>query len=223
MVKVNRTAEPQSLVQNAVAWRNELLNQIQVNGTFSAVPDRYKNLYNQADVKAALETMYGEKCCYCEGIIGECSYGNIEHLKPKSRFHDLTFAWGNLHWCCPVCNNKKRDKWNSADPILDPTVDDPDDHLEFDLVNCKIRPKNSSRAQTTIEHAKLNRPELVVKRKRLKTRILRILMQAESSTSQQDRDFYRQELLRLAVNDPANGDIAEHSLFVRALLAQSGL
>ena len=70
---------------------------------------RISNKYNQTDVKNSLAQMYKNHCCYCEGMLGEQTYGRIEHLRPKAlpQFYDLTFSWDNLHWCCERCNTKK--------------------------------------------------------------------------------------------------------------------
>jgi uncharacterized protein (TIGR02646 family) len=219
MVKVERTSEPQILVQNASTWTQELEEQIRLQGEFKKVPDRFIKRYNHEEIKAALEKMYGEKCCYCEGHISECSYGHIEHRMPKSRFPSQTFAWENLHWSCEVCNNTKGEKWSDAAPILDATVDDVEEHFDFDFENCTILPKNNSvRAQTTIEHADLNRPGLIKARKRLKNRIIGILLHAQSTASPEVQAYCRRELESLTINDPDNGAIAEHSLFVKRLL-----
>jgi uncharacterized protein (TIGR02646 family) len=219
MVKVERTAEPQSLRVNGSTWTRELKEQIELQGEFSKVAPRYKNRYKQKDVRISLEEMYGEKCCYCEGHIGVCSYEHIEHRMPKKEFTEKAFSWDNLHWSCQICNTSKDDKWNESAPILDPAVDDPLEHLEFDLQACKILPKNNSaRAKTTIDHANLNRHKLVEARKRLKRRVLGLIVQAKSTTNQEVRDFIYRELERLTMNDPRNGDIAQHSMFVKKLL-----
>lgn len=219
MVKVERVPEPQSLLRNGADWTRALVEQIGLSGDFSSVPSRYKDLYNQDDVKDSLETMYGEKCCYCEGHIGVCSYEHIEHRMPKSKFPNVAFTWGNLHWSCQICNVKKGDKWSEGAPILDPAVDDPDEHLEYDLESCKILPKNNSvRAQTTIDHTNLNRPKLVEARKRLKRRVTILLLQASNTKSPEDQEFYRSQIRELTCNDPANGQIAQHSMFVKKLL-----
>lgn len=109
MRAVKRPEIPQSLKQNADKWTKDLLEEINRVGVYAKVPDKYKNKYNQTDVKKLLAQMYKNHCCYCEGILGEQTYGRIEHLRPKAlpRFYDLTFSWDNLHWCCERCNTKK--------------------------------------------------------------------------------------------------------------------
>lgn len=219
MVKVERITHPISLVQNSRTWTQELLDQIQICGDYKKVDSSYKNRYNKPDIKTALENMYGEKCCYCESHIGAQTYGQIEHRQPKHEFPDQAFNWNNLHWSCQVCNTNKGKYWSPAAPILDAAVDTVESHLDFDLETCEIIPKNNStRATTTIRHAKLNRPALIKARQRLLREITILLQRLQATESAEDREYYRLQLDSLTVNDPANGDIAVHSLFIRTLL-----
>lgn len=137
MKKINRTNAPLSLQQNGNQWTMELLQEIKSKGMYNAVADSYKNKYRQPDVQLALEAMYFEKCCYCEQTIGAESYEHIEHLRPKSNsnFHHLTFEWSNLHWCCQKCNMAKGAKWDVTNPILDPTVDEPQQHVTINYAS----------------------------------------------------------------------------------------
>lgn len=135
MRAVKRPEIPQSLKQNADKWTKDLLEEINRVGVYAKVPDKYKNKYNQTDVKKLLAQMYKNHCCYCEGMLGEQTYGRIEHLRPKAlpRFYDLTFSWDNLHWCCERCNTKKGNKWNEENPILDPAKDQISKYLRIDI------------------------------------------------------------------------------------------
>lgn len=221
MIKVERTAIPDSLKKNAAVWTNELLNQIQLKGCYSKVSSTYKDRYKQNDVKLTLEKMYGEKCCYCEGIIGQSSYEHIEHIKPKGleRFHNLSFDWENLHWSCQICNHKKLDQWNEGAPILDPCLDDPEKHIDFNLVTCEaIAVDGSLRAETTINHVQLNRDKLVKARKRVKNRLLRYILQVKATESTADEEFYKKEILNMQKGDPKNGEIAEYSLLIKRIV-----
>lgn len=72
-------------------------------------------LYKADDVKDKLETLYHNKCAYCEQHIE--SY-HVEHYRPKrafthstaqkhSGYHWLALSWDNLMLACPRCNEKK--------------------------------------------------------------------------------------------------------------------
>lgn len=106
MRKVIRPEIPHSLALNAAKWTEDLMKEINEKGAYSEVGSEFKDKYRQDDVKDTLEKMYTCHCCYCESIIGINTYGRIEHLKPKSlpEFHQYSFDWNNLHWCCEICN-----------------------------------------------------------------------------------------------------------------------
>lgn|GEM_PF-6292368 len=61
------------------------------------------------------------------------NYGQVEHYKPKGRaeFAHLAFSWENLLWACGRCNGPKSTQRNHSAPLLDPTVDEPNDHLRW--------------------------------------------------------------------------------------------
>lgn len=69
------------------------------------------------------------RCMYCEGAEGH----QIDHFHPRARRPEQTYAWENLLWSCEPCNNSKRDQFPLDDEgrpmLLDPTHDDPRDHL----------------------------------------------------------------------------------------------
>ncbi|MGV2939601.1 retron system putative HNH endonuclease [Mesobacillus sp. LC4] len=221
MIKVQRKKIPKSLQDNAEQWTEDLLNQIKLKGSYSKVTSTYKERYKQEDVKETLERMYGEKCCYCETIIGVASYEHIEHLKPKGleKFHHYSFNWDNLHWGCQICNHKKLDQWNDEAPILDPCIDDPGQHLDFDLSTCEVNPlADSARGITTINHVKLNRQKLVRARKRVKNRAMGYILQIQKTESPVDDEFYKRELKKMVISDPENGEIAEYSMLIQKII-----
>lgn len=78
------------------------------------------SLYKADDVKEKLETLYLNKCAYCEQYIE--SY-HVEHYRPKraftystaqkhSGYHWMSLSWDNLMLACPKCNEKKGNKFN---------------------------------------------------------------------------------------------------------------
>jgi uncharacterized protein (TIGR02646 family) len=87
-----------------------------------------------AEVTAALATMSSgrARCMYCEDSAGT----DIDHFRPLARYPERAYTWSNYLWACSRCNsNDKRDRFPLApngDPmVLDPTADDPLDHLAF--------------------------------------------------------------------------------------------
>ena len=158
MKNVTRSETPTSLAANATQWTTELLEWIEANPNAN-VPTTLVRRYAQDDVREALRAMYQDQCCYCEGRIKDVSYDHIEHRRPKSKFRNEVFDWGNLHLACEKCNTKKGEKWTSAAPILDAVMDHPvEDHLTYETGAVgALRWPRTQRGTTTIEHADLNR------------------------------------------------------------------
>lgn len=177
MLKVIRTKKPNSLEKNADQWTKELLDEInKQGGQYSKVADKYKTRYRQNDVQNNLREMYNSRCCYCESIFNASSYENIEHLKPKSNpcFYHLTYDWDNLHYCCTICNVKKKAKWDVTNPILDPTKDDVEKLLIFNNATAEFEALGGNlRAETTINHTEMNRSALVKARKDIFVRVIK--------------------------------------------------
>ncbi len=147
--------------------------QVQLKGNYKDVSRTYKDRYREGEIKEALEEMYSGLCCFCESKIGISDYEHIEHLKPKSKFPELSFEWNNLNWCCSKCNIAKGTKWNETHLILDPSIDEPKEHFAFyqDTIIAK-----SDRGKTTIDHANLNRSKLVEARGKILARAIDLIV-----------------------------------------------
>ncbi len=181
MKRVNRPAKPAYLARNE-ARLLERLNELceERNGHGSDLEKKIKRAeqkYNHRSVKEALNTMYRELCCYCECTASTDGFSAIEHRKPRRDFPELTFDWQNLHLSCTPCNGAKADQWNEKHPILDAAADKVDDHLTYDDDDYTILvPRNRSmRGDTTIVHAKLNRPRLKAARREIAHEFLNTL------------------------------------------------
>lgn len=203
MKRVQRITEPSNLSTNKMTWTTDFINEVIRNRGYTGMNTTIRDRYNNQEVKNALKIMYSEKCCYCENRIGVEEYENIEHLKPKSspNFHMLAFSWDNLHWCCGKCNKKKRANWDSHYPILDPTKDNPDNHLKMNIISGEIDHR-SRRGKTTIKHAQLNRDELVKARKRIIDKLNTIFLMVQSTPTLKD-DINLKLLLDQFINDDA--------------------
>jgi uncharacterized protein (TIGR02646 family) len=73
-----------------------------------------------------------ERCMYCEDSAGT----DIEHFYPKSMYPSRCFRWHNYLLACSHCNsNEKRTQFpldsDNAPVLLDPTKDDPYEHIAF--------------------------------------------------------------------------------------------
>jgi uncharacterized protein (TIGR02646 family) len=85
------------------------------------------------NVLSTLQRMMGdrERCMYCLDSHG----ADIEHFWPKTPYPERMFFWPNLLLCCTECGRFKRNQFplDNGQPLLvDPTDDDPWDHIDFD-------------------------------------------------------------------------------------------
>lgn len=122
--------------------------------------------YSHPTNKAALREASHGKCMYCESHIDHTDFAHIEHIKPKAagKFPELTYEWTNLGYACAICNNSKSDSFDLDTPYIDPYAEEPSDYLLF--AGAFVFPRNGSeRGELTIQDTKLNRAELLEKRK----------------------------------------------------------
>lgn len=122
--------------------------------TFSAHNIKGNKVFDA--VKYALTRMCSgaRRCGYCEDSAAD----EIEHIKPKSLYPELTFVWLNYLYACGPCNTSKSSKFAVFDfqtgnlvdvqrkpkapivppapgtpALIDPRVEDPSDFLFLDL------------------------------------------------------------------------------------------
>lgn len=119
--------------------------------------------YRHPENKEKLKSACNDKCMYCESKISHIYYGDIEHIKPKSRFPELEFIWENLGYPCSKCNGNKRDKFVDELPFLNPFEEDPD-HSLIALGDFIFHRPGNARGEVTVKEMDLNRPELIERR-----------------------------------------------------------
>ncbi len=119
--------------------------------------------YKHPDNKSALVKASFEKCMYCEEKILSSQFGDVEHIKPKSRFKNLEFDWKNLGLICSKCNNAKSDKYDEQTPFINPYDEDPEDYI-IATGTLLAQRRGSERGELTISEIELNRGGLIEKR-----------------------------------------------------------
>jgi uncharacterized protein (TIGR02646 family) len=83
-------------------------------------------VYRHESVRAALGTLFGRKCVFCESMLLATQSGDIEHFRPKGRvivhdpitnsrntkpgYHWLAARWRNLLIACRDCNSPRTQK-----------------------------------------------------------------------------------------------------------------
>lgn len=163
---LQKTAKPQVLVDNDDQWRVDLLA---VLAAGNKPTEAMKGRYRHKQIKDALVKETGGKCAYCESKVRHITHGDIEHVVPKSKVPEKAYDWENLTLACDVCNENKGDTYSSdpalsQDALIDPYVDDPNDHFLFLREVVTPRP-DSLRALATEQVIKLTRGELLERRR----------------------------------------------------------
>lgn len=171
--------------------------------------------YKHRDNKKALENASFRKCMYCESEVSSIYFGDIEHIKPKSKFPELEYVWPNLGFVCAKCNNSKLDKYNEELPYLNPYDEDPEEHIVFGG-SMAMHKLGSERGEVTILDIDLNRPELLEQRSNRYESIRKIIDRCFRSNSVL-RDLALEEIKKEAEHDK------EFSAMVKVLLQLNGI
>ena len=185
--------------------RTTIIDEV-VNGN---PPSINESIYNNSDLRVALEELFEFKCAYC-GYDVSSSQWEIEHFRPKGAVFDsknhpgyywLAYTWSNLYLSCTYCNQRRKDKPLYGDSstartdgkgtqfpladekdlvfshngdisdesplLLDPCIDDPEDHLIYDPFGNIIPLGRSLRGSATIRIFHLDRRRLAKARKKV--------------------------------------------------------
>jgi len=162
MIKLTKLKCPDVLSKNKERWTAELMSYVD---KYEKPPPNVASRYNNPEIKSVLKKETHGKCAYCESHFEHVAFGDIEHIKPKAKYPQLTFEWQNLTCACQQCNNNKRDEYDENCPPIDPYVDDPGAFLK--AVGPFIRPQNGNKkGEQTETLLKLNRKPLWENRKR---------------------------------------------------------
>ena len=115
-----------------------------------------KNVWNRIYIKEQLLKMSHNKCCYCEIKLNIASnYVEVEHFLPKKEYKDLVVDWENLLPSCKRCNGQKGEHDTKNEPIINPTIQNPKEHLF--VKDYRLYTKNNSKiGKTTIDLLLLN-------------------------------------------------------------------
>jgi len=174
-------------------------------------PGALQTDYRYPANKDALRAASSDKCMYCESKVSHLYFGDVEHIKPKARFPELEFAWGNLGFVCARCNSAKRDKWHDLTPYVNPYDEDPLTHLA-PLGAFVVHRAGSERGEVTWRDIDLNRPELL-ERRMDRIDAIRTLVDKVNRTADPDlRNALKVELERETGRDTAYSFVARAAL-----------
>lgn len=163
MISLTKLVKPSILEENAEDWSDLYLA---YKSGDKSISKTVVTKYSHKEVKETLiKETYG-KCAYCESKILHISFGDIEHILPKSEVPEKCFEWSNLTLACTVCNNRKRDFYDEFNRLIDPYEDKPSDHLFYggpllysltergDLTKLKIDLNRSELLENRTKHLK---------------------------------------------------------------------
>jgi 5-methylcytosine-specific restriction endonuclease McrA len=208
MIKLARSHIPTELrtrIEQRAAHLRDLLEAGEVP------PNALLDSYRDPELKAHLVAEAYGKCIYCESKITHVYFGDIEHIKPKSRFPAERLNPENLALACAVCNNAKGEYWEDDATLLNPYSDDPDQEL-LALGDFVARRPGRNRARLTIGQLKLNRQALLERRRE------RIeLLQPLADQYMLEPAGPIKNLLRAELCEQAGGE-GEYAFIVRAFL-----
>jgi len=209
MIKLSKLNEPPVLTQNKEQWLNEYLRCH--NSGAANLPAQYRH----TEIKEQIKKETFDKCAYCESKVTHICPGDVEHILPKSRFPSNVYDWNNLTLACQLCNNSKRDFYDSTNPLLNPYIDNPEDFLA--ALGPAIFPKAGTiRGRVTINQLNLNRSGLLERRNDKLNDILHLI--EEYNQAQPDsKETLRNQLIKEYEQDK------EFSFTTKSFLRNNGV
>ena len=189
MIRIHKPATPPTiLVTKGQAACDALCADYEEKKQNFETHDFNSSIYGHSHVKEALIEAQHGKCCFCESKVFEdgdvehfrpksaSKQGSHERVV-RPGYYWLAYNWVNLFLCCSTCNSRykgilfplidpqRRALWHKDDvrneePLLiDPSQDEPTEHIRFDRYDaCPVN--DSLRGKETIRILKLNRRQI---------------------------------------------------------------
>lgn len=107
-------------------WTDELMRTPESERT--SLVSRLRR-YAHVEIKAAVIADTHGECIYWESMIGHVAPGDIEHIKPKSKYHEESYVWENLAFVCNECNRRKHNTYDEDLIPINSYEEDPSDFL----------------------------------------------------------------------------------------------
>lgn len=214
MRKLTKGLKPTILATHEETWTKEYLAAL---GNSDPPSEALKTRYRHKEIKKGiLEETFG-KCAYCESKITHIFPGDTEHILPTSKYPEKIFTWENLTLACRECNHKKLDYASEEEPLIHPYLDNPEDHLRF-YGPLAVHAVGSTKGFLTKETLKLNRPDLLERRKERIERILPLIDLWASSQGDAMKAAVKSQIVAEC------GDDKEFSVMIRTFIQhQCGL
>lgn len=162
MIKLTLTEKPAQLTEELV---EELTLKYLNDGS---------DVWNRKFIRDSVLSFSFNKCCYSEcKLNSESKYMEVDHFYPKIHFPNDVVLWGNLLPSCKKSNTTKGELNTQIEPIINPTIDDPKEHLYIKSFRFYHKTIVGRR---TIEYTALNdRKHFVNKRYEIGVKVLEVL------------------------------------------------
>jgi uncharacterized protein (TIGR02646 family) len=148
VIKLERAIKPNFLTDDKI---------LELTKDFKATKS---SVWNNDHIKKPLLRSSHGKCAYCEcPLTSESNYMEVEHFEDKKHNADKVVIWENLLPSCKKCNGSKGTHNVIDEPIINPYVDNPKDHLSMRLY--RFRGK-TQKGNYTIEVTNLNHSSRLV-------------------------------------------------------------
>ena len=208
MIKLTKLECPDTLSQNKEKWTKEYMSYIEKG---QPPPESVATRYNHSDIKSTVKKETYGKCAYCESYVQHVYPGDIEHIKPKSKYPKLIFEWENLTYVCWQCNHSKLDQYDEDCPPINPYIEDPGDFLIAVRAYIHHR-RGNERGRYTKELLKLNRPPLLEDRRRKISKLKIILDRYAGETDETTKKALLSEI-KFEIADDKEYSFCKRSVF----------
>lgn len=151
MRRLVKKPKPAVLIEHEAAWTAEYLNWRAGRDAGTASKDSEPRRWGHAQIRKGLEDETHRKCAYCDSLIGAVAREHIEHIEPRAHRPELVVQWENLTLACPKCNGYKGDYFSETEPLLNPYVDDLEEHLSFLGATVTYRPGSAIGQRTVLK------------------------------------------------------------------------
>jgi uncharacterized protein (TIGR02646 family) len=146
---------------------------------------------------AELAERFHHKCAFCEARMEHVQHPHVEHYRPKGRSESEAslFDWSNWLLSCGRCNESKWKHFPDCGGmpcLLDPTVDEPGEHLLFQRQEVEGL---SERGRETIRLLGLDRSPLSRERASWLVKVASLLLLASCAREKRVQSEARQLLI----------------------------
>ena len=182
---IKRSACPQLLADNQSEWTMPWVVFYRIG--VEKVPPKLPSVahWRKPEIRIVLINDFHNNCGFCGESIPtplledteaqnteRVGIGDVEHLKPKSKYPELVYEWANYLWSCKPCNFQKKEFFDKNHPFLNPCCEEDCENLEFiedtgryELKDTVVDDYWKQRLRNTELKTMLNADELCRKRK----------------------------------------------------------